>query len=361
MNILITGGAGFLATKLCAALLMRGALTDVQGARRAIKRIRLFDVVTRQHDSSPLALPSVPPSMPRDDQAQDAQGGSGQATRVESLTGDVANPTDVQAALSDDTDSVFHLAAVVSGEAEQNFDLGMRVNVDGTRALLEACRRLPTPAKIVFTSSLAVFGGPLPEPVPDSQAVTPQNSYGAQKAIGELLINDMSRKGFVDGRCLRLPTITVRPGKPNKAASSFLSGIIREPLNGVEAICPVEPQLRAWVLSPRRAIENLLLAHELPASAFSYTRSINVPGLTVRVSEMVEVLREAAGEEVAARVKWQRDRDIQRIVASWPAAFEATFGRSLGMQADADLASIVRAYIEDDYPAGGRSRYEFNE
>ncbi len=320
MNILITGGAGFLGRKLCAALLQRGTLTDTSGRMREIRRIRLFDVAPVAHDDP----------------------------RVESIVGDIAGTDDVQRAVGNNTDSIFHLAAVVSGEAEQSFDLGMRVNVDGTRTIFEACRTLPSPPKVIFTSSLAVFGGPLPDPVPDAWPLTPQSSYGTQKAIGELLLNDMSRKGFLDGRALRLPTICVRPGKPNKAASSFLSSIIREPLNGLEATCPVEPTLRVWLLSPRRAIENLILVHELPASVFSHTRSINAPGLTVSVGEMVQALREVAGEEVAGRVCFRRDEAIERIMASWPAAFEAAFGKSLGMQADADFPSIIRAYIADE-------------
>lgn len=321
MNILITGGAGFLGTKLCAALLKRGALTDAQGCEREIKRIRLFDVVeaNRIVDS-----------------------------KVEAMAGDIAHPADVQRALGDDTDSVFHLAAVVSGEAEQNFDLGMKVNVDGTRALFEAIRRLPAPPKVVFTSSLAVFGGPLPEPVPDDQALTPQNSYGAQKAIGEFLLNDMTRKGFMDGRALRLPTISVRPGKPNRAASGFLSGIIREPLNGVEAQCPVQPDLRAWLLSPRKAIANLIIGHETPASRFGHTRSVSVPGMTVSVGQMVHALREVAGDAVAARVKFERDPFIEKLMLGWPPAFTAAFGLSLGMTADTNYADVIRAHIEDE-------------
>jgi len=324
MNIVITGGAGFLGSKLCAELLKRGELSDTGGHQREIRRIRLFDVAAQTYTDP----------------------------RVENLAGDITHPADVRRAIEDGTDSVFHLAAVVSGEAEQNFDLGMRVNVDGTRAVLEACRELPKAPKVIFTSSLAVFGGPLAQPVRDDQALSPQNSYGAQKAIGELLVNDMSRKGFVDGRVLRLPTISVRPGKPNKAASGFLSGIIREPLNGLDAICPVQPTVRAWLLSPRRAIENLILAHELPASKFGHTRTINVPGLTVSVGEMIEALRAVAGEAPAKRVTIAPDPFIENVVLGWPAAFEAEFGKALGMQADADYASVIRAYIDDEL--GGR-------
>lgn len=321
MNILISGGAGFLGTKLCAALLKRGALTDAQGRECEIARIRLFDVVEANRIVDP---------------------------KVEALAGDIANAGDVQRALGDDTDSVFHLAAVVSGEAEQNFDIGMRVNVDGTRTLFEAIRRLPAPPKVVFTSSLAVFGGSLPEPVPDDQALTPQNSYGAQKAIGELLLNDMTRKGFMDGRALRLPTISVRPGKPNRAASGFLSGIIREPLSGIEAVCPVQPDLRAWLLSPRKAIANLIIGHETPAARFGHTRSVSVPGMTVSVGEMVQALREVAGDDVAARVKFERDPFIEKLMLGWPPAFTAVFGKSLGMSADSDYADVIRAHIEDE-------------
>jgi nucleoside-diphosphate-sugar epimerase len=321
MNILITGGAGFLGTKLCAALLKRGALTDAQGREREIARIRLFDVVEAHRIVDP---------------------------KVQAMAGDIADAGDAQRALGHDTDSVFHLAAVVSGEAEQNFDIGMRVNVDGTRTLFEAIRRLPAPPRVVFTSSLAVFGGPLPEPVPDEQALTPQNSYGAQKAIGELLLNDMTRKGFMDGRALRLPTISVRPGKPNRAASGFLSGIIREPLAGVEAICPVEPDLRAWLLSPRKAIQNLIIGHEAPASQFGHTRSVSVPGMTVSVGEMVHALREVAGDEVASRVTFERDPFIEKLMLGWPPAFTGSFGTSLGMTADTDYADVIRAHIEDE-------------
>ena len=214
MRIVITGGAGFLGTRLARKLLERGTLTDARGRERRIESIVLLDVA---------------PATVADD------------PRVTVVTGDLADPAVIARAVTSDTDTVFHLAAVVSGQAEADFDIGMRVNLDATRALLERCRTLAAPPKFVFTSSLAVFGGPLPDPVPDDAPVTPQASYGAQKAIGEFLVYDMTRKGFIDGRSLRLPTVTVRPGKPNKAASSFASGIVREPLAGVDAPCPVAP------------------------------------------------------------------------------------------------------------------------
>ena len=268
--------------------------------------------------------------------------------RVRVVTGDLGDPALVERVVAADADSIFHLAAVVSGQAEAEFDTGMRVNLDATRTLLERCRRLTHPPKLVFASSLAVFGGSLPDPVPDDAPVMPQTSYGTQKAVSELLVYDMTRKGFIDGRSLRLPTITVRPGKPNQAASSFASGIIREPLAGVEARCPVSPETKLWVSSPRAVIANFLIGHEASAEKFAYTRSVNVPGICVSVRDMVTALRDVAGSEVAERVTWQVDPVIARIVATWPPNFAPVLGRALGMQPDADFESIVRAYIADD-------------
>jgi len=323
MRIVITGGAGFLGVRLARAILARDTLTDARGATRHIREVVLLDVA----DPPDLGDP-----------------------RVRRFTGDLADPAVIERALTGDTDSIFHLAAVVSGQAEADFDIGMRVNLDATRLLLERCRRLAAPPKFVFASSLAVFGGPLPDPVTDDAPVTPQASYGTQKAIGELLVYDMTRKGFIDGRSLRLPTVTGRPGKPNKAASSFASGIIREPLAGVDAICPVARTTRMWVTSPRAAIANILVGHETLAAAFAHTRSVNVPGMVVAVEDMVAALRRVAGEAVAARVTWQFDPAIDRIVSTWPANFAPTLGPALGMQADSEFEAIVRAYIADDLP-----------
>jgi nucleoside-diphosphate-sugar epimerase len=266
------------------------------------------------------------------------------------MQGSLDDPAFVERVVSPETDTVFHLAAVVSGQAEAEFDVGMRVNLDATRALLERCRTCTKPPKFVFASSLAVFGGMLPDPVPDDAPVTPQSSYGAQKAMGELLVNDMSRKGFIDGRALRLPTIVVRPGKPNRAASSFASGIIREPLSGDDAICPVAPATRLWLQSPRAVVANFIVGHEAPAEKLPAFRAINVPGIDVTVAEMVAALRSVAGDTVANRVQWQYDPVIDRIVATWPARFEARVGRALGMQADSRFEDVVRAYIEQDMP-----------
>ena len=319
MRIVITGAAGFLGSRLAGRILQRGSLTDARGARRDVRELVLVDV-------APARLADA---------------------KVTLVSGDLADPALIERVLTPDTDSVFHLAAVVSGQAEAEFDVGMRVNLDATRALLERCRRLARPPKFVFASSLAVFGGPLPDPVPDNAIITPQTSYGTQKAIGELLVYDMTRRGFVDGRSLRLPTITVRPGKPNRAASSFASGIIREPLAGVDAQCPVAPTTSMWVQSPDAVVENFLVGHEAPAASFGATRSINVPGLYVSVREMVESLRRVAGESVAARVHWQLDPVIDRIVATWPANFSPMLGPALGMKADPDFDGIIRAYMAE--------------
>jgi D-erythronate 2-dehydrogenase len=320
MRVIITGGAGFLGMHLAQAILKRGALTNANNALREVSSIVLVDQL-----APPITL-------------NDA--------RVSSIVGDISDPAFLANAIATGTESVFHLAAVVSGQAEAEFDLGMRVNFDATRLLLDRCRMLSSPPKFLFTSSIAVFGGALPPILPDDQALTPQGSYGAQKAMGELLVCDVSRKGFIDGRVLRLPTVTVRPGKPNKAASSFASGMIREPLAGVTANVPVSPETKMWVQSPDRVIENILMGHEIPAAQFrSFPRTISVPGISVSIGEMAASLRRVAGDEVADRLTWNREPAIENLVNTWPQAFSAERGRAMGMVADKNFDEMVRAHM----------------
>ncbi|WP_119153430.1 D-erythronate dehydrogenase [Caldimonas tepidiphila] len=322
MNVVITGGAGFLGKRLALELLGRGTLGGPDGRPRTIERIVLVDVVAAE------GLPDDP--------------------RLRVLTGDVADPAVLADAIDADTGSVFHLAAIVSGHAEADFELGMRINLDASRLLLERCRALGTRPRVVFTSSVAVYGSAASGAVRDDTTLAPQTSYGTQKAIAELLLADYSRRGFVDGRCMRLPTISVRPGKPNKAASSFASGIIREPLNGVESVCPVGPDTRLWLLSPRRAIRCLIDGHELDAAALGASRNINMPGISVSVAEMLAALERVAGPAPLRHVRWSSDPLVERIVASWPAAWDTRRAEALGLEGDASFDEIVRAYIEDE-------------
>jgi len=318
MKIVVTGGAGFLGQLLIRALLERGRLSRADGSEGEIGQIVSVD----QAQPGKLIVDE----------------------RVGYVVGDIGAPQFLSHVLAADTDSVFHLAAVVSGAAEADFDLGMRVNLDGTRALLDACRVQKRTPRVVFASSVAVFGSPLPAVVTDDTTPTPQSSYGVQKLVGELLVGDYSRKGFVDGRAVRLPTIVVRPGKPNAAASSFASGIIREPLAGETAICPVEPDTAMWLLSPGAAIRNLIHAHELPADAWGGRRALNLPGLTLTVREMIEALRAVGGDAAVDRIQWQPDERIRAIVRTWPARFETRRADAMGFVRDTDFVEVVRDY-----------------
>ncbi|SPA00738.1 putative NAD-dependent epimerase/dehydratase [Cupriavidus taiwanensis] len=323
MNVLITGGAGFLGLQLARLLLQRGTL-NLDGQAVAFERLTLLDVV------APQGL----------DQGLDNG-------RVRVVTGDLSDAAVLRQAIDRDTGAVFHLAAVVSGQAEADFDLGMRVNLDASRALLETCRELGHKPRVLFTSSVAVYGGELPPVVQDDTALNPQSSYGVQKAIGELLLSDYSRRGFVDGRVLRLPTISVRPGKPNAAASSFASGIIREPLAGVAANCPVAPDTKLWLLSPRAAVAALVNGIELSGERLGNRRVVNLPGLSVTAAGMVDALRRVAGDAVADLVTWQREERVEKIVGTWPAAWNAERARALGFESDASFDAVIRAYMED--------------
>jgi len=321
MKVVITGGGGFIGSKLAKALLARGTLAGPGGPQQKIASLVLADQAF--------------PDLPKD-------------ARLETLAGDIADPGFAARAIAPDTDSIFHLAAVVSGAAEADFDLGMRVNLGGVRAVLDQARRCVRPPRLVFASSVAAFGGDLPKVLDDSTTPVPQTSYGSQKVVSEYLISDFSRKGYIDGRSLRLPTIVVRPGKANAAASSFASAVVREPLNGVAYACPLPPETGVWLLSPRRVVEAFIHAHDLPASAWGSNRALNLPGITVTVAEMIEAMGKIAGAQTAKRVSWKPDARIEAIVKGWPVRFATPRALSMGFKADPGIGAVIRDYIADE-------------
>jgi nucleoside-diphosphate-sugar epimerase len=318
MKVLIIGGAGMIGRKLAERLARDGAV-----AGKAISKLTLYDVV-----------PGASPA--------------GAKMPVDVATGDLPAAGEAEKLIADRPDVVFHLAAIVSGEAEQDFDKGYRINMDGTRRVLEAVRTAGHKPRLLFASSIAVFGAPFPEAIGDEFFNTPLTSYGTQKNICELLISDYSRKGFVDGLSLRLPTICVRPGKPNKAASGFFSNIMREPLAGEEAVLPVSESVMHWHASPRAAVGFLLHAAALDLAKVGPRRALTMPGLAVTVGEQVAALRKVAGDKVVARIRRQPDPFIEAIVAGWPRNFAPKRALELGFMADASFEDIVRHHIEDE-------------
>jgi len=315
VKVVITGGGGFIGSKLARALLASGTL----GGRR-IDRLVLADQAF--------------PALPRD-------------ARLETLAGDIADPSFAASAIAPDTDSIFHLAAVVSGAAEADFDLGMRVNLGGVRAVLEEARKCARAPRLIFASSVAAFGGDLPHILDDSTTPVPQTSYGSQKVVSEYLVSDFSRKGYIDGRSLRLPTIVVRPGKANAAASSFASAVVREPLNGLAYECPLPPGTAVWLLSPRRVVDAFIHAHDLPPSAWGMNRALNLPGITVSVAEMIEAMRKIA-PRAPGRVSFKVDPRIEKIVMGWPVRFATPRALSMGFKADPGIEAVIRDYIADE-------------
>jgi len=319
MKLLITGGAGFVGARLARTLLARGTLGG-----EALSKIVLADRV-------------APPA----DLGADA--------RIEARIGALLDQCKALAA--ERFDGVFHLAAAVSGECEDDFDLGLVSNLDTTRALLDALRAAGNAPRLVFSSSVAVFGPdpavPMPALVADDTLPAPQTSYGAQKLICEHLVADYTRKGTIDGRAARLMTVTVRPGKPNAAASSFFSGIIREPLAGLEAICPVAPEVSHPVSSPARTVAGLIAVYEASRDAFCGRSALNLPALNVRVADMLDALEAVAGRAVRERVRFVRNERIAGIVANWPKGATAVRAERLGLKADNSFADIVRQYIDD--------------
>ncbi|MEJ2624337.1 MAG: SDR family oxidoreductase [Pseudolabrys sp.] len=320
MHILITGAAGMIGRKLTARLVKDGSLNNQQ-----IDRLTLIDVVA--------------PEKP-----------AGFAGQVTATVGDVSVPGAAPQAIAGRPDVIFHLAGVVSGEAETDLEKGYRVNLDGGRTLLDAVRLASGDyhPKFIFTSSIAVFGAPFPDTIPDDFHLTPLTSYGAQKAMMELLLADYSRRGFLDGVGIRLPTIVVRPGKPNKAASGFFSGIIREPLVGDEAILPVPDSVQHWHASPRSAIGFLVHAAGLPRDELGDRINLTMPGVCCTVGEQIEALRRVAGDKIAARIRREPNELVARIVAGWPRRFDPKRALALGFTVEKTFDDIIRAHIEDE-------------
>ena len=318
MHILITGAAGMIGRKLTARLVKDGQLNG-----KKIDRLTLIDVVA--------------PEKP-----------AGLAGTVELSASDLSSPGAAAKAIAGNPDVLFHLAGVVSGEAETDFDKGYRVNLDGTRALLEEIRAAGYKPKVVFTSSIAVYGAPFPASIGDEFQLTPLTSYGTQKAISELLLADYNRRGILDGVGIRLPTICVRPGKPNKAASGFFSGIIREPLAGQEALLPVSESVRHTHASPRAAVEFLIHAAGLTREQLGPRINLAMPGVSCTVGEQIDALRRVAGDKVAARIRRAPDELVQRIVSGWAERLDAKRARDLGFKAETSFDDIVRAHIEDE-------------
>ena len=319
MNVLIIGGAGMVGQKLARRLAADGAIDGKQ-----ISSLTLFDIVPAV----------VPPN---------------EKIPVDIRVGDLSDVETANTLVSERPAVIFHLAAIVSGEAEEDFAKGYRINLDGTRHLLDAVCGIPDYLpRVVFTSSIAVFGAPFPEAIGDEFHTTPLTSYGTQKAIGELLLSDFSRRGMLDGIGIRLPTICVRPGRPNKAASGFFSNIIREPLAGQEAVLPVSDDVRHWHASPRAAVGFLLHAATIDAAVVGPRRNLTMPGISVTVGEQIESLRKLAGDVVVKRIVREPDQKIMEMVAGWPRNFDATRAEKLGFQAEQSFDDIVRVHIEDE-------------
>ncbi|HHF5473982.1 TPA: D-erythronate dehydrogenase [Haemophilus influenzae] len=314
MKVVITGGQGFLGQRLAKTLLAQNNVY--------IDDLILIDVV------KPIAPNNDP--------------------RVRCYEMDLRYPTGLDELITEETDAIFHLAAIVSSHAEQDPDLGYEINFLATRNILEICRKNNPKVRFIFSSSLAIFGGELPETILDSTAFTPQSTYGTQKAMCELLINDYSRKGFVDGIVVRLPTICIRPGKPNKAASSFVSSIMREPLHGEDAVCPVSEELRLWLSSPNTVVANFIHALQLPSLPLRSWHTINLPGFSVTVKQMLSDLTQVKGEAILEHIKFEFDESINNIVASWPSRIDNTQALALGFKVDSNFQNVIQQFIEYD-------------
>ena len=319
MHILIIGGGGVVGQKLAHSLAKR---CELRG--QAISKITLADIADPAMVDAPFEVACV--------------------------ACDISQPDSVEAILGADIDVIYHLAAIVSAHAEEDFDAGLSINLMGTLNLLRGVSKLQTKPVVVFTSSIAVYGGEVPDPILDHTFLNPQTSYGAQKAMGELLINDFSRKGYIDGRSFRLPTISVRPGKPNRAASSFMSSILREPLNGQEAICPVSDDFPHYYLSLRKCVENLILGAEIDASDLGLNRCMMMPGKMWTIRQMIDAMTAVAGPGPAKLIRFEEQAAIQEIVKGWRYDLRPEKSLKLGLSADESFRDNIRYYLEDDKP-----------
>lgn len=321
MDLLVTGAAGFIGSMVVAELSRLGSLT-IDGSETSVGRIFAADIAEAPLAALARAHPRVVP-----------------------FPGPVDGPETLRRIEEASPGLIVHLAAVVSGQAEADWDLGMQVNLSATIALVEACRRMQAPPVFLFSSSVAVFSCADNDTITEDTLPVPRSSYGAQKLMGEILVRDASRKGFIRGRSLRFPTISVRPGAPNRAASSFASGIIREPLAGQEAKLPVSRDLRLHLASPGKALSHVLRGAALDQAALNHETTITLPGLTVSVGTMLDTLKRIAGPEVAARVVSAPDPAIEAIVASWPGEIVTPRSRALGFVPDGDFAELINAHV----------------
>ena len=330
MRVIVIGASGFIGSHLMEALLADGALADRSGTQQRIREIVAIDIA-----------PPSDPSIHSD-------------SRVRSIIGDASDVAEIERAMEGGVDSIFALGATLTSDAEVNFAHGLDVNLQGMLRLLEACRRRADQPRLVFTSSIAAFGGPLPETVEDDLQLTPQTSYGTQKAVNELLINDYSRRGAIDGRSLRLPVVLVRPAAAGASISDRMAAVIREPLSGRDAICPLDGRTLIPIASARAVARALLTVHDLPAQAFGHTRSMNLPAISIRIDELVRAVETIAQRRPwhwrVGGISWQHDAAMQAIVGAWPQRFDSARTRALGVHGDATLDQIIDHFINDYLP-----------
>ena len=325
MKVVVTGGAGFIGGYVVRELLKRENIIGKSGKFEQIEQLIIVDIMK-----------------PREDILADP--------RVHFVTQDISDPDVLKNLIDHKTSSFFHFGAVLTSAAEDNFDLAMRVNVHSMMALLEVLRSLPNTPRLIFASSIATYGGELPEVVDENTAQRPQSTYGTSKAISELLINDYTRRGFIDGRALRVPFVIIRPKDTLKGVSNFPARIIREPMKGIDVLCPLSPESRIVAVSPNRLAEACVLIHDLPGEAIGHDRTINIPSISLTLGEMVETLQRIYGDRPLGKITWDIDQNLQKLVDSWPRHLNSHRANALGIRGDDTFEDIIRAYENDHLP-----------